>query len=525
MKTSVFRRPWVKAIFSLCVIVFLVIGIIYLKNKLDQNEVEVIDPIKPPKVVNPELQNANKQISEVVQAVKESVSAASAAVEKAKAALSKANKEANTAAEQARLLKDEDVNKKSLAAQKETEKAEKAKNETLAEVEKAKSAITKAAAYEKNARETNAPEVVKKFLEDARKELEIAKEAEKKAQEKALEGEQAAQKVTDIAKTVARATKDLRKRAEDAATHATKAANNARAAAAKARKEAGGVRDKNIGQKAKNEALKAEEAATMAVTAAKRAKSESSEETVQRAYDAAEKANAAAERARYAAKQARNKREEEQLIAKEKDVIAVKPSSAEKYRMFISARENESKKKINTKYHWAVMNNHGTTLKDVYKLFAMKPVGEKDKRYFNMETCELLTEMQLGSYASTGVLCEYPNRDFRDEMNRVRNRHGYDNLRVTYYMWPDIANYFQYKAETAVQCLINRGQLPKDEGLHQNILVVGNVYKIKQPGTKKAIGLYLPSKIEYLNPDTGKRSLMAVPLDCFSGHKDIELLK
>ena len=212
-----------------------------------------------------------------------------------------------------------------------------------------------------------------------------------------------------------------------------------------------------------------------------------------------------------------------QILAKKKDVTKFKPSSAEKYLLFVNARKSESKKP-NTRYIWEVTNDQGTTLKQVYNLFSMKPVGCQGNRFFDIETGDNLSQFTIDSYSSTGVECHNPDSDFYDEIRKMRNKLDPDSLEIIYYMYQDIADYFNYKAETAVQCLISNGKLPDQKKMRDNLLVFGRVFNIKQPGEQGQVGLFLPVRVKYRNPDSGQITFFDVPTECFSDHQDIKLM-
>ncbi len=195
----------------------------------------------------------------------------------------------------------------------------------------------------------------------------------------------------------------------------------------------------------------------------------------------------------------------------------------ENYTKIYRARFASSKKKPALLYRWRISNQYRLKLKDCYSLFDMKAVAvTKNGQYYDLSDNTQITEDYLDrNYSSTVIICENPEFDFGDQIEKTGIRT--EGLKVRYYMYNHTKNYFYNRVEQAVSCCQAAGKLPSGEEIKELIDVVGTVFKLKKTGG--AFGVFVPTSVYYKKPGSGSAEEISVPAECFEEEMDVKLLK
>lgn len=207
-------------------------------------------------------------------------------------------------------------------------------------------------------------------------------------------------------------------------------------------------------------------------------------------------------------------------LASKKVMEEVKLSD-EIYKKLYRHRFEIAKKGIQERYSWQVSNQANLTLRECYRLFDMKPVVITRGRYYDLSDLTLISKESLCHYSTTVIVCENPVIDFRKEIDSLGLKP--DELTVHYYMYEYIRNYFYYRVEQAVNCFKKDIHTGKRD-LEDQVEVVGNVFKIQKEGGGR-FGVFLPTRIYYQRSESDKMEEIEIPISCFAGDEDIEILK
>lgn len=170
-------------------------------------------------------------------------------------------------------------------------------------------------------------------------------------------------------------------------------------------------------------------------------------------------------------------------------------------------------------YRWRVANRYRLNLSTCYRLFDMKAVAlTRDGRYFDLDDASLLTEDYLSQrFSGTVIVCERPDSDFPDQLERLRLDPG--SVTVRYYMYPRIRNYFYARVEQAVRCCLGASGGSADP---ESIDVVGAVFKIEKEGGR--FGVFVPTAV-YVRSGAGEPRHIEVSPGCFDGAPDVAMLR
>ena len=176
---------------------------------------------------------------------------------------------------------------------------------------------------------------------------------------------------------------------------------------------------------------------------------------------------------------------------------------------------------------WTIVTDPENGLRDVYSLFGMTALIRKDFKYYSLSTGESIPEYKIDSFAETGILSEFPWRDFGDQLETVQRRTGMDlsGADVIYFMSDRMLRYFRSKVDRAIRCAVRQGHITKMQLETGHLRVVGRVLAIITPYRKHRFGVYVPTLLEYFDKAAGE--IKDIYLDtnaCFLADPDISHL-
>ena len=205
--------------------------------------------------------------------------------------------------------------------------------------------------------------------------------------------------------------------------------------------------------------------------------------------------------------------------------LDVKNPSEEAYNKAFKGLVSMGREKVEKpSVQWAIFNDPGKGLREVYSLFNLTPVIRTGRTYLDLATGDKVNEYKIESFAPTGILSEYPWRDFGDMLESVQKRTGrsLEDAEIVYFMSDQMLTYFLNKVQRAVNCATRKGLMSRDMMKSGQVRVVGRVLGINSPGGQNQFGLYVPMRIEVFDKDAGEVKDIHLDLaSCFGNDPDI----
>jgi len=191
------------------------------------------------------------------------------------------------------------------------------------------------------------------------------------------------------------------------------------------------------------------------------------------------------------------------------------------FRGFISVGNEKAKK---SSIQWAILNDRGKGLREVYHLFNMTPMIRLNNSYYDLSTGESVTRYKIDAFAPVGILSEDPWQDFGDLLKAAEQKSGADfkHAEIIYFMSDRMLNYFRIKVGRAVGCFFDQSNLKTYQPKEEEIRVVGRVLAVTAPDGQHRFGIYIPTRVEVFNKETGEIEEVNIETtQCFGKDPDV----
>jgi len=173
-------------------------------------------------------------------------------------------------------------------------------------------------------------------------------------------------------------------------------------------------------------------------------------------------------------------------------------------------------KQVNIRF--SIANDTDVGLKDIYKLLRLRPYIYFKGNYYSLDDGHSILSDEINSYASTIIKCEFPRKDFIEELSRLSERFAF--AEVHYLMQPRTLSYFQYKNRKCLDWAINGGKIKDITG--SDVTIKARVLQVMENGETNSArtGVYLPYEIMISKHNSNERIAIDIHR-CFAGDPDI----